>query len=752
MQLSDRELIRAFVAAPSAERFQPLLDRYLAMIHSAAARQVPDAAGSAEVTRAVFLTLARHLRRFAGKALLAGWLFEVTRLAVLQLEKARKQDGAGPARGGRIGSAGSTSEDAWARMEPALDQTLSRLSRTRRNLILTFFVLNWSVEDAAEALRLKPGPAERRAAGALGKLARRLRPRQTPEAVRLALVENACAVPVPPGLREQLLTDVPAHWQTRPEPGLVRQTLRGLAWVRWRRRLRWAGAGVGMCVVVLAAAVTGVLVLWNTGQLVPMLIEWGARQQAKSVPELAEPARPWPGPDSPGLAASGVHSAAAFYLTTNVWVMHLRFSAEQWAALTPRRVPPVPRLMQRDGTIVLRNPNAQRNGLAGSLGFDFEWTHADLELGGRTFADVACRYRGNGTYMNSLFGLKRPLKVDLDKYVTGQDLAGVRTLNFANLVIDSSCMSDALAYELFREAGVPAPRTAYAWLRLSAAGQFDDKPLGLYLLIEAIDGEFAADRFGSKEGAIFKPVTYDLFQDLGPDWAAYEPIYDPKTKLSQAHQQRVIDFARLLTHASDAEFAERVGDFLDLDEFARFLSGLVLLSSYDGFLSTGQNFYVYLDPRSDKFGFIPWDLDHAWGGFPFIGTPDDRENASIWRPWVSRNRLLERLMPVERFREIYQKRLGEILEAVFVPERLARRIDEVAAVIRGPVAAESSYRLRRFDQSVSTNWIERPQLAQDGPTGPVRQLKRFIVNRAQSVRDQLEGRSQGVKLADIQPR
>src|SRR4029078_3953372 len=121
-------------------------------------------------------------------------------------------------------------------------------------------------------------------------------------------------------------------------------------------------------------------------------------------------------------------------------------------------------------------------------------------------------------------------KIELNRFEKEQRLAGVKTLNLANLVVDTSCLSDALGYEFFRESGIPAPRTAYSYLTLSVEGKMAAKPLGLYLLIEDVDSQFAAERFAGKKAAIFKPVTYDLFKDLGADWAAYVQIYDPKNK------------------------------------------------------------------------------------------------------------------------------------------------------------------------------------------------------------------------------
>src|SRR5204863_225264 len=86
-----------------------------------------------------------------------------------------------------------------------------------------------------------------------------------------------------------------------------------------------------------------------------------------------------------------------------------------------------------------------------------------------------------------------------------------------------------------------------------------------------------------------KPVTYNLFEHLGDKWSAYAPIYDLKTKETPEQQRSEIDFARLVSSATDGEFGGRVGDLLDLNEFARFLAAEVLLPSYEGMRPYGFN-------------------------------------------------------------------------------------------------------------------------------------------------------------------
>jgi hypothetical protein len=50
----------------------------------------------------------------------------------------------------------------------------------------------------------------------------------------------------------------------------------------------------------------------------------------------------------------------------------------------------------------------------------------------------------------------------------------------------------------------------------------------------------------------------------------------------------------------------------------------------------------------------------------------------------------------------------EYLARLFIPERLFPRIDELARSIRPAVAAESAFRLERFDRSLTDRWQDPP--------------------------------------------
>src|SRR6185436_16842113 len=140
---------------------------------------------------------------------------------------------------------------------------------------------------------------------------------------------------------------------------------------------------------------------------------------------------------------------------------------------------------------------------------------------------------------------------------------------------------------------------------LTVTGKFTKKYYGLFTLAENVDENFFKERFGSGAGALLKPVTVNPFGDLGNDWNKYIQTYDPKDDLSVADQRRVIELCQLVSHASDADFAKRIGDYIDLEAFAKYYAVLVWINNIDSLLDKGQNFYLHLNPATQKFSFIP---------------------------------------------------------------------------------------------------------------------------------------------------
>jgi spore coat protein CotH len=232
-------------------------------------------------------------------------------------------------------------------------------------------------------------------------------------------------------------------------------------------------------------------------------------------------------------------------------------------------------------------------------------------------------------------------------------------------------------------------------------------------------------------------VTPSPFSDLGDDWKNYNQTYDPKGNFSDEHKQRVIEFCKFTSAASDSEFEAKIGDYIDIDNFARYMAITVWLSDMDGILGPGQNYYVYLVPQTGKFMFIPWDQDQVFGQFP-RGNQQERENLSIHKPWQGKNRFLERMFGARAFKDAYLARMREFNETIFQPARIAQQVDELAITIRDSVAEESNARIAELDKTVAGKQVTSSM----GPgfNVAVSSIKPFVEARAQSVKGQLEQR------------
>ena len=402
----------------------------------------------------------------------------------------------------------------------------------------------------------------------------------------------------------------------------------------------------------------------------------------------------------------------------------------------------------RPGGFNLTGAKGKRNGLASMMGIEFPTVTADMVFNGAVYQSVSIRFKGNGTFMQSRGSLKRSMKIDINDGFPGRKLAGVTKLNLHSQVTDAGWMNEALGYRLYRDAGVTAPRTSYARVFLTVPGEHDETFVGLYLLTENPDNNFAVQNWGTKKGAIFKPVTRQPFEFIGEDWESYEQAYDPKTPISTEEVARVIEFGRFVSQADDADFAARISEFIDIDQFARYMAVTVWLSTMDSILGMGQNYLAYLHPVTGRFEFLPWDLDHAFGQFGLVGSQEQREQLDILHPWHNQVRLVERVYNVPAFRERYLEVMTELSETVFDPERIAAQVDEIAAAIRDDVARESENKLRRFDSVVAGRAVS-PQGFGGGPgfgsaTPP---LRAFVETRADSVKAQLSGESDGLRIS-----
>ncbi len=426
-------------------------------------------------------------------------------------------------------------------------------------------------------------------------------------------------------------------------------------------------------------------------------------------------------------------SAQVFGLT-KVHSMHLTILPENWEKMQPARGG-FSGNRSRPGQPELSDERKLRGG----FNYDFEYVKADLEINGVLFKDVAVRFKGNSTYLLTSSYLKRPFKIDLDRYHESQAWHGLKKLTLNNNVMDPSATREPLAHMVYRAAGVPSPRTAFLELTLTVPGKYDKTLVGLYTLIESVDKTFLKEHFASAKGLLCKPERAGPLVHLGENWANYEAAYRPKNNnVTPEMQSRLIEFTRLIHRSPEAEFHQKIASFLEVDRFLRYVAATVVLASMDSFVGLAHNYYLYLDPKTNKFSILPWDVDHSFGALTMLGSASDLMNLSIRKPAPGNNRLIERLLADEKHYKTYENHIRELLRTTFTLDWVKTNAELIARTIEPCREREKQAIAQRGEAWNSWKMLEL--------FNPPPKVETFAEKRIASLEAQLAGKSEGKVL------
>jgi len=236
----------------------------------------------------------------------------------------------------------------------------------------------------------------------------------------------------------------------------------------------------------------------------------------------------------------------------------------------------------------------------------------------------------------------------------------------------------------------------------------------------------------------------DLFPPLPLD---YLGLMQLRTNENDPDHSALLHFLDILNNEPDKTFPEEIEKVLDVDEALRFLAVSTLIVHLDNYIGLGHNYYLY--EIDGKFTIIPWDLNMAFGTYHCMGI--DREgliNYYIDEPTgcpIVERPLVKRLLSYPLYLDTYHGYLEELLAGPFETNRMLSRIDELADLIRPFVEADTLkfYSTADFERGLVQDIIP-PKKPGRRPVpeiiyAPIG-LKPFVLERSESVRQQLEGK------------
>jgi spore coat protein CotH len=291
------------------------------------------------------------------------------------------------------------------------------------------------------------------------------------------------------------------------------------------------------------------------------------------------------------------------------------------------------------------------------LGAEFQlntYYPADVIWNGVSVGNAGIRSRGRG----SRSGSKPGLRVDFDRYVTGQTFLGLTSFVLDNLTQDPSGIHESVAMAFNARLGIPAPREIH--VRLYVRDVF----AGLYTIVESVDKNMLARVFGSigddtqNDGYLFEFKYQDdwRFANLGSGLDPYKIRFEATTHESKSDEDkyRLIEtLVRLVNDSPADRVKETVGGLLDIPAFIRFLAAQTFLGDTDGFLGNAgiNNLYLYRLENRDMHTLIAWDADNTFWG------PDFPIDVS----WAG-NKLVDKLMSVPEYSALYVTELARAVE------------------------------------------------------------------------------------------
>ncbi|HNH47380.1 MAG TPA: CotH kinase family protein, partial [Myxococcota bacterium] len=257
-------------------------------------------------------------------------------------------------------------------------------------------------------------------------------------------------------------------------------------------------------------------------------------------------------------------------------------------------------------------------------------------VGAVWFDDVGVHLKGGWGSLRTL-NEKAGFKVDLNEF-EDQRIAGQETLTLNSMVQDPTYLHEYLTYTLFRDLGVPAPRTGWAQVYLN--GEY----YGLYLWVETVDDSFLDRWYDQKDGTLYEGAYgVDLYN--GEEYSfEYDEGPDPNDRAD------LVDLM-LLLDADPSEAALGVLEqSVDIDAFLMVMAVEAGTLHWDGY-TTQNNYRLYHDPVSGRFSMIPWGTDQTWVDW-------------WYGPYDGRGRLFQWCLAVDSCMQRYNEKLREVADRI----------------------------------------------------------------------------------------
>ncbi len=221
-----------------------------------------------------------------------------------------------------------------------------------------------------------------------------------------------------------------------------------------------------------------------------------------------------------------------------------------------------------------------------------------------SLSNATLRQRGN----TSRLAAQKSYRIKLDS--KERLWRGERRLQLNKHPFDITRVRNKLSFDLFSTIPhLPALRTQFVQLAI------DGQDYGLFTHVEHVGKEYLLNRNWDKDSGLYKAELFhfyyvDALKLDGNGQPADEEKFEQILEIKRGSEHRKL--LQMIAGVEDEsnDFATVFNKYFNRNNYLSWLAATILMGNWD---TVSKNFYLYNPAGSDKFYFIPWDYDDAWG-------------------------------------------------------------------------------------------------------------------------------------------
>jgi hypothetical protein len=294
-----------------------------------------------------------------------------------------------------------------------------------------------------------------------------------------------------------------------------------------------------------------------------------------------------------------------------------------------------------------------------------EPVQAEARFDGQPAGTIGLRFKGGVGSLErcvdktgELKCAKLSFQLGFDKFDSGNRFFGLKRINLHAMNGDATKLHERLAYDLYQQSGIKAPRSAWATVTVNG------KSFGLFSMVEQVDDLFTADRWPGKGNGPLNKEVWPKADTVTPEALAY------------------------------------MAKYMAVDDAVENCDGVTAMYTANATSpeSLNHNFFWYQEPDGGASWLIPWDMGNTFTSCAsFAKVPrwttvpaDCAQSYPVWDNggFVHAPGCDPLFQAIAKRRDDYNAAVDQLLSGPFALETVQEKIDRWSKFIHDAVVAD----------------------------------------------------------------